>query len=230
MNWIDAYQAIEVRTDFEVPELLRRMHAHGATGAGISREEWSKTKAHRALHDPPALLCAQDFEWLDAEAMATWQAPANWKADLVFIPFAQTGAGDPICFYPAWTDNGATPIVLALHDDDRCVAQAPHLEGYLFALMLDALAVIDKYSFGEWSEAELRQSFRANIKALAPYLRWQWTAFLEACVERPLVKELQPFGRKPRPIQALIPQAELNEIVARELAFNHAGTSFNPAE
>lgn len=230
MNWIDAHQAIATRTGFEIPELLRRMHTDGATGYGISREEWAKTRAHRALHDPPALLCASDFEWLDPEAMANGRAPANWRTEPVLIPFAETGAGDPICFYPAWTENGATPIVLAMHDDDRCFAKAPHFEGYLFMLMLNALAVIDKYSFGTWSEAELRQSFRANIKTLAPYLRWQWTAFLEACVDRPLVKELQPFGRKPRPIQALIPQAELNEIVARELAFGHTGASFKHAE
>jgi hypothetical protein len=95
--------------------------------------------------------------------------------------------------------------------------------------MLEALAV-DKRSFGTCSEAELRQSFRANIKTLAPYLPWRWTAFLEAYVEPPLVEEQQPFGRKPRPIQALIPHAELNEIAARELAFSHARTSFNPAK
>jgi hypothetical protein len=49
------------------------------------------------------------------------------KTDLVLIPFTQTGVGDAICFYPAWTEHGATPIVRALHDDDRCLAKAPHL-------------------------------------------------------------------------------------------------------
>jgi hypothetical protein len=230
MSWIDAYQAIEARTGFAIPELLRRMHAHGATGDRITREEWLKARARRALHDPPALLGASDFAWLKAETMANWRPPANWKTELVFIPFAETGAGDPICFYPAWTENGATPVVLTLHDGDRCFAKAPHLEGYLFAQMLEALAVIDKHSFGTWSEAQLRQSFRANIKALAPYLRWQWTAFLEACVDRPLIGQQQPVGRQMRRIQALISQAELNEIVARELAFGHTGASFNHAE
>jgi hypothetical protein len=230
MHWSDAYAAISARTGFEIPELLRRLHADGATGDQITREEWLRTKEHRALHEPPALLCARDFEWLGAEAMASWRAPSHWRADLVLVPFAETGAGDWICFYPAWTEKGATPVVLALHDDDTCFAKAPHLEAYLFSELLEALAVVDKYSFGKWSEAELRQSFRANIRALAPYLRWQWTAFLEACVQRPLVNELQPMGRKGRPIQALIPQAELNEIVTRELGFAHARAKFSPTE
>ena len=115
--------------------LFARMRADGVCRYGNSREEWAQTWRERTVRNPPALLGALDFEWMNPEDAEAWEPPDYWLEEHPLEPFGQNGAGDLFAFYAHY----GNAVVLAAHDVNECRVLAPSLEGFLYREMLEAL-------------------------------------------------------------------------------------------
>jgi hypothetical protein len=224
----DAYAEIERKTGFRVPDLYRRMRADGVCDYGASQSEWQATWLQRSLTNPPALLGALDFEWISVDAMVAWEAPDYWRPECRFVPFAQTGAGDDYAWYPAISEGEAVPVVLAYHDQNLCEVMAPHLEGFIYLQALRGLAFADAESDKRMglTPAQIRQSRRADVGVLRPYLRPAWIADLEAIVDRLPHRWRYKLPASETEHFSQLSDDELKERISRELAFPHLNKTF----
>ena len=226
---MNAYDEIERRTTFRIPDLYRRMCKDGVCNYAGSPQEWQSVWRRRALENPPALLGALDFEWLGLDEMMSWSPPDDWLPEHLFVPFGQTGAGDCYAWYPAWAEGDSVPVVLAWHDDNRCECLAPHLEGFLYRQTLEALTYVDprRAQRRGFTSDEARQALRANIDVLRPYLRPSWMADLDGLSAR----EPREWSRKlPRTLETFVSQLgerELEERLSRELSFSKLNAEFD---
>lgn len=225
---MDSYAAIEKKTGFRVPDLYRRMQADGVCSYGTSREEWRATWRTRSLLNPPALLAGPelDFKWMALDEMATWNAPSYWSPKNMFVPFGSTSAGDKYCWYPQWTVEDSTPIVLVWRDSSECQTLAPHFEAFLYREALKALTYRGLQSedqYDDFSPSETQLVLRANVNVLRPYLRAAWVADLDSIVERQDREWRSEFGDR---YVSRMSKAEFEERLSREIAFPRLGSTF----
>lgn len=224
---LDQLAEIERRTGFRVPDLYRRLRAAGACDYGAGQDDWRATWRQRALSNPPVLLGALDFEWMSLDDAAQWTAPNYWMPEHVFVPFGESN-GDIYAFYPAWREGDDVPIVRAYHDVSTCEVLAPHLEGFLYRKMLEAMTFPDPQRDEDdgFTAQEARQALRASVSALRPYLRPAWMADLDAIVEREPRAWQRKVGRFEEDYVSQLDGQELDERVARELAFTRLNAEF----
>lgn len=164
-------------------------------------------------------MCSTHVEWLSVEDIADGERPNYWKAEHLFIPFAQNGAGDVWCWYPAWSANSQAPVVLAHHDENAAEGFAPSFEGFLLRQLLQTFAEIYEDN-ADFSRDELQQTARAELKTLRPYLRDSWHALLSEIAARPLQRN-ESWG-----CVQFLTRDEAKQIVERELAFEHLNQEF----
>jgi hypothetical protein len=224
------YEAIRERARFEVPALYRRMEGDSVLRYGESRDQWRETCEMRALSNPPALLCVYDFQWLTLEDMATWEPPDYWKQEHVFVPFARTARRDLWCWYPPWTTDSKTPVVLAHNDRNEAESRASDFEALLVREMLETFAgvyhdddlCLPVKRLQEHAADRLRKILRANVETLRPYIRGEWTSLLSGLLDRPFIEIADQNATS----MALLDEWELQEILHREMPFPRAGEVF----
>jgi hypothetical protein len=202
--------------------LYERMVKDGVCSYGASFDEWQMTWRERSLVNPPALLAALDFEWMQPDEIAEWAPPGYWAEEHVFVPFAHSGGGDLYAFYPRW----GSAVVYAAHDANDCTALAPHLEGLLYRLMLEAMTYDDGERWDDLGPDEVDRFLAANIRVLKPYLRAAWFDDLEAVRKaKPREWALKLPAIEERYLSRLDHQG-LQERLARELKFAHLDEKF----
>ncbi len=205
------------RQAFKSPSCTAALEADGVLRYGASREEWKATWKQRSLEDPPALLIAgSQLEWLAPDDLENHSLPDYWDPALVFVPFAQTGAGDVWCWYPT---SGTEAIVFPPHDEPEGTFIAPHFEGFLLRMLLEAFSEIYPDNSGLTVE-ECQLAARAEVRTLAPYLRPAWVTLLEELAARPLVED-KAWG-----CLRLLSKDEAKEIFTRELQMPNLGETF----
>lgn len=219
---MDAYARIEAKTGFRVPELYRRMRADGVLDF-----------PPRVIlgECQPALTVALDFQWITLDKMVAWDPPDYWAPEHVFVPFGESHAGDDYAWYPAWADGADVPVVMAWRDDNRCVVEAPHLEGFMYRKLLETMTYYSAfYSAYEirtgttWEEH--RAAVRKDLDLLRPYLRASWMADLDELYARKPVewRQQMPYGEEKYLTQ--LDERELKERIARELPYARLDTWF----
>lgn len=225
---MDRLTEIEQRTGFVVPKLYRRLRDDGACEYGATPEEWQATWRERALNNPPVLLGALDFEWMTLTDMAEWRAPDYWLPEHVFVPFGESN-GDVYAWYPAWRAGDDVPIVRAFHDVSTCEVLAPNLEAFLYRQMLEAMTFPDPQRNEDdgFTEQEAQQAMRASVGALRPYLRAAWFADLDELTKRTPRAWRRKIGRFEEEYVSQLEGQELEERIARELAFPRLNAEFS---
>jgi hypothetical protein len=138
----------------------------------------------------------------------------------VIVPFGSNGAGDDYAFYPAWAEADAVPVVLACHDVNECQCLAPHLEGFLYRELLEALAFVGPREMAEFSPAEEHRARCADVDVLRPCLRPAWIADLDAIVAREPKEWIHELPRSKQTHLSRIDNREVEERIARELVLH----------
>ena len=96
--------------------------------------------------------------------------------------------------------------------------------------MLDRATSFDEYALEGYVDfEELRADLQRAVQSIAPYLKPAWSALLAEVYARPLRQETVVLPRRQYTISALLPEAEFEEIIQREISFpllNHTFAHF----
>lgn len=176
-----------------VSACYQQMLRAGLLSYGKSREDWQRNNRAIRLTEPPALL-ALDLEWypdqqiLDSarkyEGRPCWRS--HWPKEVVFVAFAQTGAGDEWGFAPTLASSGAdSPVVYIEHDSDDARFEAPDFESFIYKMSLKSLSDCDH---GEDELIDTVTMLRQSVRRTLPYLRESYRESLEEQLENPVHK------------------------------------------
>lgn len=190
------FPTLSARTGIDLPEALVRLMDGGRTDYGPAwREQWRG----RCLRDPPALISCFDFEWIDAarsqEVIDGWLNPA-WQAGRAFLPFAETGAGDSLCFVPFGA--GQVGVALIRHDSDEGRIGHMSFSDFVCVQFLGVFADFG-HLLGEedgFTEAEALRIVRADVRQVAGCLDAAARDYLLPFCD--LEPAHQPFSDGPR--------------------------------
>lgn len=170
--------AIEKRHELTLPSMYRQMQLQGACEGGV-------------------LVRALDIEWSSLETVRDWIAPGYWSQAHVVLPFAKTGRGDLYAWVPAWAEHDELPVALVRRDSETCTVIAPHVEGLLYRLALEAVV------------AELPSEDMDDVlDEIGSYLRDAWRRDLERLATQPL------------------DHAALEQRILGQLGFSRLGSTF----
>ncbi|MGI4737128.1 MAG: SMI1/KNR4 family protein [Janthinobacterium lividum] len=211
---------------FELPALYRRLYSDGMLDWGLPSANWYAEVFPRLRERPPALLFSQDFElYMPEQVLAV--DPQDWGPTYQFVPLGQTGGGDLYAFCPSLTAHGETPVTLSLHDANETTVLASSLEAFIFRQMLDRATAFDKYDLEGYANFdELRTDLQRAALTIRPYLRPTWYARLTEVYARLLQPQTIVLPRQSYTIDALLPQAEFEEILRQEINFTDLNTTF----
>jgi hypothetical protein len=222
-------EAILRRSGFHLPSTYLRMSERGLLQYGNSREEWLATYAERARCNPPALLCAYDFEWLSADEMLRWSPPEYWDDAHTLVPFAQSARRDLWCWYVRGPALQGAPVVLAHRDVNEAEVVAPSFEALLYLKLLEACTFITPEDVDE-SELTLegkRRELAANASVLQDYLRPEWNSRLRGILARPFSDWVEQLPRTRIRYHSLMPKDELDRVLVADAGVAVSGATFS---
>jgi hypothetical protein len=231
----DLVTALSRKYAFEFPELYHRLYRDGMLNwtldGGSPNPNWYAEIFPRLRQRPPMLLFASDFELHAPAEVLEFDFGDLFGTAYQFVPLGQTGAGDLYAFCPTLAAGGETPIVLALHDENETTVLAPSLEGFIFRMMLDRATHISPNDLTGYADfEEFRVDLQRAAETIRPYLRPAWHGVLAEAYARPVREEAEesapgmPYYRYP--YFSLLPQAEFEKILTRELGPGRFGTTF----
>ncbi|GHS89199.1 hypothetical protein FACS189487_08970 [Campylobacterota bacterium] len=218
---MDELEQIEQKFGFKYPDIYRNLYQDGMLDWFRGwNEKWTKernwgTEVYPTLLDnPPLLLFGTYFELLDfngiAEAIMELKDPDDYrqiKPEFMFVPFAQTGAGDLYVFQFDRQNGDDIPITLVYHDDNAVIL-AKNLQDFIFRMLLESVLSLNDYSKIDKGDFTAN---RANIlKSHRSYLSEKQVDILSGIYAREL-KECSDKG--------LIALDELQEILQQEIGF-----------
>jgi hypothetical protein len=197
---MQAYEIIFGRYRFEIPETYRALHALG----------------HFDIPPTKDYLAFYDCEWLPLQEIAEYEF-SKWSSasDGGFVPFAQTGRGEPYCWRLDWARGGEPPIVLC----ERCesgVCLAPDFRSFLYRMALEAFAGRNDFL----GDAKVEQLYRA-VDIIAPHLPDDWVRRLRD-LRGGRWQRIEKHGG----YLVVLPRQECDAIIAAELAFPHLNEEF----
>jgi len=228
----DLLAAIEHKYAFPLPPLYRQLYHDGMLDwfldGGYPNSQWSTAIYPRLRQKPPILLYAQDFELYSPETVLTTDIADDWDPLYQFVPLGQTGGGDLYAFCPSLTTaTGDTPVTLSLHDDNKTTVLAPSLAGFIFREMLDRATSVDEYALADYPNFEaLRLDWQRAAQSISPYLPAAWNAVLAEVYTRPLQAQTIVLPRYQYTVDALLPTAEFEQIIGREIGFDQLNATF----
>ncbi|WP_019946785.1 SMI1/KNR4 family protein [Hymenobacter aerophilus] len=228
----DPITAIEQAYDFELPALYKQLYHDGMLDwfldGGFPNPNWHAGIFPRLRQKPPVLLFAQDFELYAPETVPALRSDEeDWGSAYQFVPLGHTGGGDLYAFCPTLVANGETPITLSRHDSNETTVLAPSLEAFIFREMLHRATSFDEYDLtGYAGFEELRGDLQRAVQSISPYLKPEWHTLLAEVYARPLRLETVVLPRRQYTIESLLPDAEFEEILRREMPFEHLDATF----
>ena len=222
-------EAILRRTGFQLPSTYLRMSERGLLKYGDSREEWSATCAERARCNPPALLCAYDFEWLSADEMVRWSPPEYWDDAHTLVPFAHTAGSDLWCWYARGPALNGTPVVLAYRDVNEAEVVAPSFEAFLYVKLLESCTFItpEDLEESELTPEGKQRELSVNVSVLQDYLRPEWNLRLRSVLARPFSDWVEQLPRTRIRYHSLMPKDELDRVLAEDAGVAMPGPTFS---
>ncbi|SET37114.1 SMI1/KNR4 family protein [Hymenobacter actinosclerus] len=224
----DPITAIEQAYNFELPALYKRLYHDGMLDWGNAQPNWHANVFPLLRKKPPMLLFAQDFELYAPETVpALLLEQEDWGSAYQFVPLGHTGGGDLYAFCPTLATNGETPITLSRHDSNETTVLAPSLAAFIFREMLARATSFDEYDLAGYAGFEdLRADLQRAAQSISPYLKPEWNTLLAEVYARPLRQETVVLPRRQYTIDALLPEAEFEETVRREMPFEHLDHTF----
>jgi hypothetical protein len=176
-----------------VPASWTAMWDAGLLRYGTSREDWKQNR-RTIMRDAPPALMTRDLEWLPpADIVKTAElnhGRTPWRpgwAELPFVSFAVTGAGDGWGWAPSLAPGAAeAPIVFVEHDSDDARIVAPTFEAFVFREALEALVHVRRTP-----KEPLKETLalvRATTRRTASFLPPRLAKALERALDLPLRK------------------------------------------
>lgn len=218
MTEVRAFEALAVSTGLALPPLLRQLISAGRTSYG---PDWASTYETRRLSDPPALLSAYDFEWIDADeardVTSAWLNPAA-QDGRSFLPFAQSGAGDSYAL--TQRASGEVGVALIWHDEETSQVSYASFNDFVCTKYLETFADLSHLQDNASREI-IAQMVQADVAGVAALLPNALGSYLQGLSVRSLFSvhpEPKPLAKNPkRPKEriALLSSAELAIELAR---------------
>jgi hypothetical protein len=207
-----SFEHLSATTGIPLPSMLQRLIQDGKTRYGESRAEWQENWRDRLLTTPPALSCAYDFEWIDAqdaqESIDHWLNPTV-QMGLTFLPFAQSGAGDCYCLIKTPELAGVGRVD---HDGSEFFISHESFEDFVFYQLLESLADFSHLINEDFTEEEAHRCVVADVQSLRLYFSDDRASKLELFSRRPLnySEVRRPCQKKVERVPHLIGQHELS--------------------
>lgn len=204
---MNEFERLAETAGIALPAELRRLLADAKTRYGNSREDWSKGWRQYTLSAQPALSCAYDFEWIDAQqardVMEEWLNPA-YQGGRRFLPFAQSGAGDAYCLTPL--QDGQIGVALVWHDRESSEVENLSFAGFAYRLLVESAQDIEHLLDDDFAFDDVRQCVIANLLLMQDYLPEPFAAGLKQQVAQVSQADENP--------QALITEEQARDALA----------------
>ncbi|WP_300691619.1 SMI1/KNR4 family protein [Chryseobacterium sp.] len=231
---------LEQKYNFQYPEIYRRLSENKMLDWGESSSDWYKTVFPKLKENPPLLLFGYDIEiWNNhqlvegsIQEMSDEDDYRNIHSDYKFVPFAKNGAGDWYAFQFDIQNNGEVPVTFIPHDDVEAEVMAGNFQDFIFRQLLEAVTEIDDDSmFYEDEEADLKENLLNQLKTHEPYLNPKQIDILKDIYQRDIFEYTYkvPNGHTFE-AEGLVTFDEVEEILAREIAFEQLNKKFNYTE
>lgn len=211
-----SFQHLSATVGIPLPPMLQQLIKDGKTRYGESRADWQENWRDRLLTTPPALSCAYDFEWIDAqqaqESIDHWLNP-NAQMGMTFLPFAQSGSGDCYCLIKT---PGLAGVGRVDHDGSEFFIANASFEDFVFHQLLESLADFSHLVNEDFNEEEAHRCVVADIQCLRSYFGDERARKLALFSERPLSysETQQPCQKQVHRLPYLITQQELSTELA----------------
>ncbi len=200
-------------TGITPPTMLERLFYDGKTRYGANHQEWKATWKYRMLNSPPAMICVNDFEWLDEEdvqANLRWLCP-KYQGGRQFLPFAQSGAGDVYALTP--TAGGGLGVAYISHDTGEGQMEAQSFHDFVFIRLAETLGDFSHLA-DELTEDEARQCVIADVSSLLHYMPEHHAAMLAPFSGRQLAHAEVACGRRKETVPCLITPDEVEALLS----------------
>ncbi len=207
------FESIASTLGIALPSSLQRMINDGRTTYGTSYADWQTIYRERMLNDPPAMISVFDFEWINAEQtqrnIDEWLS-AKWQDGRLFLPFAESGAGDAYCLMPQ--PDGSLPVAMIWHDNDENKVAYASFDEFVFEKMIEALSELE--ASNDFSLDEMHQSLILDVRYICAYLSEPYASRLRRFLDRPIAYFDGNQGRAIKRIAGLISPEEVESELA----------------
>jgi hypothetical protein len=207
-NALIEFEALAAETGIVLPDLLRSLLATGKTVYG---PEWVSTWREQALQGSLPFISWYDFEWIEAadarREIEEWLNPGD-QAGKVFLPFAQSGAGDLYCLMPL--DAHSTGVALIWHDDETSRIGYRSFDDFVAVRFLETFANLDHLA-DDFPEEQVIQCLRHDVSSVTEPMNEAMRHYLKSFADLPATHHEFRHGPKSRPenVLSLISQERL---------------------
>lgn len=207
-NTLIEFEALASETGIVLPDPLRSLLATGKTAYG---PEWASTWREQALQGSLPCISWYDFEWIEAadarHAIEAWLNPKD-QAGKVFLPFAQSGAGDLYCLMPL--DEQSTGVALIWHDDETSRVGYRSFDDFVAVRFLETFANLDHLA-DDFPEEQVIQCVRRDVSSVAESMSEATRHYLRSLADLPAIHREFRHGPRSRPehVLSLIAQEQL---------------------
>jgi len=174
--------------------LLSRPAVTAKKKSSAKSKKKKSAKVKRVRSSLVRALAVTDIQWLNAQEIAArverhgGRLP-RWPANFVFIPFAESRAGDQWGWAPSLGEPGANepPVILVAHDTEDARIVAPSFATFLFRMTLESLAQCP-HTASEMSLAERISLMRGSARSVLDFLPAELSARLDRVLDLPVRK------------------------------------------
>ncbi len=201
-----SFGTLAAETGITLPSLLQNLLETGRTVYGT---DWSWKD--RMLRGAAPFASWYDFEWLEARAaqdeIERWLNPRA-QHERVFLPFAQSGAGDAYCLMPL--DEQSVGVALIWHDDESSRIAYRSFEDFVVARYLETFADLSHLE-RDFTEDEIHKCISADVSFVSEWMSEPLRNYLRAFCELPLTQRAFRRGPRshPQQVPSLISQTQL---------------------
>jgi hypothetical protein len=213
MNMLSDFEDLTSQTGIALPSLLKNLLSSGKTSYG---PDWATTWQEKMLNGSPAFVSWYDFEWITAtdaqQVIREWLNPQA-QSGRVFLPFAQSGAGDIYCLMPI--EEKSIGVALICHDFETSEIDHQSFDDFVISKFLNNFADLSHLS-DDWSEDQVLQCVKSDVLNVSSLMDENQKNYLRSMAEQPLAHREFRSGPKARPTQvlSLISQEKLNHELA----------------
>lgn len=178
------FDALASEVDLALPDLLRDLLATGNTVYG---PEWAATWQERSLQGTSPFISWYDFEWIEASdarrEIEEWLNPEE-QAGKIFLPFAQSGAGDLYCLMPF--DEHTIGVALIWHDLETSQIGYRSFDDFVAVRFLETFADLNHLT-DDFSEVEAIQSLRSDVSSVTELMEAEMRHHLRSLATLPVM-------------------------------------------